>query len=185
MDDNRIIELLFARSEQALEEISEKYGALCRKIAQNILCDREDEEECVNDAYLGVWNSIPPRRPESLCAYISRVVRNCAVSRYRANIAKKRNSCYNVALCEIADFVRSDESIDEDLSVKELTEHINVFLASLDTESRVAFVRRYYCFDSVEDIAKLLNKKSHYVTVKLSRVREKLRVYLIEKGVEI
>ena len=102
MDDDRIIELFFARSEQAITELSRKYGTVCRRVAENILNDRRDAEECLNDAYLAVWNTVPPRRPDPLMSYVCRIVRNQALKRYHANAARKRNSVYDAALEELA-----------------------------------------------------------------------------------
>ena len=107
MDDDRIIELFFERSEQAIVELSGKYGSVCSRIAQNILNDQLDSEECVNDAYLVVWNSIPPQRPDSLAGYVCSIVRNIALNKYHRNTAKKRNSVYDVALEEIAEYLPS------------------------------------------------------------------------------
>ena len=101
MDDDRIIELFFARSEQAVTELSRKYGTVCRRTAENILNDRRDAEECLNDAYLAVWNTVPPQRPDPLLSYVCRIVRNQALKRYHANAARKRNSVYDAALEEI------------------------------------------------------------------------------------
>ena len=100
MDDSKIIELFYERSEQAIIELSKKYGTVCTKVAKNILNDVRDTEECVNDAYLGAWNTIPPQRPNPLLSYVCRIVRNLAIKKYHANTAVKRNSIYDVALDE-------------------------------------------------------------------------------------
>lgn len=89
MDDSKIIELFFLRSEQAVTELSFKYGETCRKIALNILNNLEDAEECVNDTYMGTWNSIPPQKPNPLSTYVCKITRNIALKRYRYNTAKK------------------------------------------------------------------------------------------------
>ena len=101
MDDSKIIDLFYERSEQAIIELSKKYGAVCTRVANNILNNRQDTEECVNDAYLGAWNTIPPHHPNPLLSYVCRIVRNLAVNRYHANTAAKRNSSYDVALDEL------------------------------------------------------------------------------------
>ena len=110
MEDKRIIDLFFARSELAIEALAAKYGALCSRIAENILGDSMDAEECVNDAYLGVWNSVPPQRPDPLRSFLCRIVRNLSISRYHANTAKKRNSSYDVALEELEGILREQGS---------------------------------------------------------------------------
>ena len=101
MEDSKIIALFFARSEQAIAELSNKYGGLCLHVADNILGNRSDAEECVNDAYLGAWNTIPPQKPNPLQSYICKIVRNIAITRYHSNTAAKRNSHYDVALEEL------------------------------------------------------------------------------------
>ena len=98
LDDRKIIELFFERSEQAIIELSKKYGSVCSKVALNILNNAQDTEECVNDAYLGTWNTIPPQNPNPLLSYVCRIVRNLAIKKYHTNPAAKRNSIYDVAL---------------------------------------------------------------------------------------
>lgn len=101
MDDSKIIELFYERSEQAIIELSKKYGTVCTKIAFNILNNTQDTEECVNDAYLGTWNTIPPQNPNPLLSYVCRIVQNLAIKKYHTNTAAKRNSIYDVALDEL------------------------------------------------------------------------------------
>ena len=98
MDDERIIELFFARSEQAIGELDIKYGKLCHNLSHNILGNRSDAEECVNDAYLGAWNAIPPAKPNPLQAYICKIVRNISLKLYYRKEAAKRSSSYTVAM---------------------------------------------------------------------------------------
>lgn len=108
MDDREIIKLFFERSEQAITELSNKYGTVCSKIAFNILNSKQDAEECVNDAYLGVWNTVPPQDPSPLLSYVCRIVRNLSIKKYRANTADKRNSIYDVALDELENGINAD-----------------------------------------------------------------------------
>lgn len=183
MDDEQIIELFFERSEQAIAELSKKYGTVCSRVAANILNNVHDAEECVNDAYLGVWNTIPPQRPNPLCSYVCRVVRNLALKKYHANTAQKRNSLYDVALEELAACLPSASSVEEDVDAKQVAGYINSFLETLDRESRMLFVRRYWYADSIEELAKLLRTNKHTVSVRLSRIRKALRKYLIKEGV--
>lgn len=182
MEDSKIIELFNERSEQAITELSKKYGSICIKVANNILNNQADAEECINDTYLGVWNTIPPQKPNPLLSYVCRIVRNLAVKKYHSNTAKKRNSFYDVALDELENCFSSAETTEDEFSAKELTEIINDFLETLDKDNRVMFVRRYWFSDSVGDIAKLFNTSSHNVSVRLSRVREKLKKHLIKEG---
>lgn len=183
MEDSRIIELLFERSEQAIAALSEKYGPLCQKIAQNILNSREDAEECVNDAYLGVWNTVPPQNPDPLLSYVCRIVRNLAVKKYRYNTAQKRNGVYDIALDELAECFASPQTVETELESKEITRALDSFLATLDKESRVMFVRRYWYSYSIEELASLFGTGKHTVSVRLDRIRKKLKKYLAEKGV--
>ena len=156
MEDRRIIELFYERSEQAVFELSEKYGKLCLKIALNIVGDPRDAEECVNEAYLGVWKSIPPERPEHLRAYLCAIVRNIALKRYKANTA---------------------------LESSVLSETINSFLDSLDPVNRSIFMRRYWFFDPISEIAEAFGITEHNVSVRLSRTRSKMRRFLKKEGI--
>ena len=185
MDDGKLIDLFFERSEQAIAELSRKYGNLCNRIAQNILNNRQDSEECVNDAYLAVWNTVPPQRPEPLAGYLSRIVKNLALKKYHENTAQKRNSTYDIALDEIADCFPSSASVEDELEAKETAKLIDRFLETLPEADRIMFVRRYWYADTTEDIANMFGKTGHYVSVRLSRVRKSLRKYLIREGVDL
>ncbi len=185
MDDEKIIELFFARSEQAISELDEKYGRLCHQIARNILNDRLDAEECVNDAYLGTWNAIPPQRPNPLLAFVCKLVRNYSISRYRANMAMKRNSSYDLAMDEIEPYLTSPVSVEEHINAKELARIMEEFLDTLSQENRVIFVRRYWFSDSYAEIAKQTGFTEKNVSVRLTRSRKQLREYLIRKEVLI
>jgi len=183
MEDREIIKLFNERSEQGVIELSKKYGRLCRMIAHNVLHDDLDTEECVNDAFLRVWNLIPPEDPVSLQAYVCQVVRNTATDRYDKNTAQKRNSSYDVALHELDECIENGVSVEKAIEDKELSRIIDGFLESLDKISRVIFVCRYWYSDSVTEIAKKINKTPAYVSVRLARLREKLKKRLIEEGV--
>ena len=182
MDDSKIIALFFARSEQAITELSAKYGKLCLHIADNILGNKNDAEECVNDAYLGAWNTIPPQKPNPLQTYICRIVRNIAITRYHSNTAAKRNSHYDVALEELEYCLFSSDTPEARFHAKELSHLLDRFLSSLDTRSRVMFVRRYWYSDSVAQIAEAFRMRPNSVSVQLSRIRNKLRKFLIQEG---
>ncbi|MBQ9032406.1 MAG: sigma-70 family RNA polymerase sigma factor [Parasporobacterium sp.] len=185
MEDKQIIELLFDRSEQALEAISSKYGRLCYKLAGNILNNAQDCEECVNDAYLGVWNSIPPNRPESLMAYLCRIVRNLSLKKFRYNTADKRNSSMEVAMEELEGCLGSSEDVEQQYEEKELSRTINRFIEKLKQTDRVVFIRRYYFADSYEEIARAAGISEKNVSVKLTRIRSRLREYLQSEGYHI
>ncbi len=181
MEDKFIIDLFFERSEQAIEALDGKYGGLCRRIAQNIVGDPRDAEECVNDAYLGVWNTIPPQRPQVLSSYVCRIVRNRAVSRLEANAAQKR-SHYEEALDELAFALSGNSRADDQYIVHEVTALLECFLRSLPHRDRVLFLRRYWYGDAVKDIAAQLHLSPHTVTVRLSRIREKLTRFAQKEG---
>ena len=185
MEDNQIIELFKNRSEQAINELSQKYGLVCKKVANNILNDQRDTEECINDAYLGVWNTIPPQEPNPLLSYVGRIVRNLAINKYHANTAKKRNSNFAVALDELENCFCQADSVENEFNAREIARFIDEFLSSLDKKNRILFVRRYWCSDSIDSLAKLFNTSKHNVSVRLSRTREKLKIYLVKKGVSL
>ena len=183
MTDERIIELFFARSERGIEELDTKYGATCHRIAQNILGNKEDAEECVNDAYLGVWNSIPPKKPNLLSAFLFKILRNLSITRYHANTAQKRNSFYDIALDELEETISTEESIEKECSQKELTNAIEGFLDTLTRENRVIFVCRYWFSESYTEIAKRTGLTEKNISVRLTRIREKMKKHLSERGI--
>ncbi len=185
MDDSKIIELFFERSEQAIIELSKKYGSVCSRIANNILNNRFDSEECVNDAFLGVWNTVPPQRPNSLGRYVCRIVRNIALNKYHENTAKKRNSLYDIALDEITECFPSAVSVEDEIETKEIAGIIDRFLDALDQQNRILFVRRYWYSDSIGDLAELFHTSRHNISVRLSRIRKSLREYLMKEGVSL
>lgn len=149
MEDAQIIELFFARSEDAISELDKKYGKLCHKLADNILASAQDAEECVNDAYLSTWHAIPPQRPESLPAFVGTLVRRCSITRYRANTAMKRNSHYDMCMEELETFLASpQQAMEEHYAARELAAAIERFLDTQSKENRVLFMRRYWYADS-------------------------------------
>ena len=186
LEDSEIIELFFARTESAIAELSAKYGAVCGRIAKNILKNKLDAEECVNDAYLAAWNTIPPQKPRPLRTYIFRIVRNIAIAKYHSNTCGKRNSYYDAALDELENcFADTKGTVEQEISAKELSQQINRFLAALDEKSQMMFVRRYWYSDSISDIAKQFGMTGNNVSVSLSRIREKLKAHLKEEGYEL
>lgn len=182
MEDSRIIGLFFERSEQALEELDRKYGAAVKKTAANILSDRLDTEECVNDTYLRVWNSIPPQKPNPLVSYVCKIARNLALDRYRSNTAEKRNGNLDLVLEEMEECIPSNMSVETELDAKELTQAINRFLSALPKDDRFLFVRRYWYGDSVADLAAMTGGSANRISVRLFRIREKLRNTLTKEG---
>ena len=183
MEDRNIIELFTERSERAIVELSEKYGNVCMKVAYNVLGNKEDSEECVNDAYLGTWNTIPPTRPHSLLAYVCQIVRNISLKRYHLKKAIKRNSTYGVAMEELDACLSSASTVEDEIETKELVRIIESFLDTLSSENRVIFLQRYWFSDSYSDIAKKVGISEKSVSVRLSRIRRKMRDYLVEREV--
>ena len=184
MEDTRIIELFFERDQQAIQELDTKYGKVCHKLSYNIVNNRYDAEECVNDAWLGAWNSIPPQRPDPLRAYICRIVRNLSLKKLRANSALKRSSRFEVSLSELEDCI-SAHSLDEQLAAGELSAQINAFLAALRRDDRVMFVRRYWFAQPLSEIADAFGTTENNVSVRLGRIRRKLHTYLERKEVTL
>lgn len=182
MEDKEIIGLFYERSEQAIGELALKYGRLVRRVANNILNDAEAAEECENDTYLACWNSIPPEYPQQLTSYVCRIARNKAISLHRAASAQKRNSLYDVSLDELEDCLIGFGSAEDELQAKELGEAINRFLGSLKAEDRLMFMRRYWFSDPVSEISKRLKTSENRVSVRLFRIREKLRRFLKKEG---
>ena len=182
MTDTEIINLFFERSEQAITELARKHGNAVARVARNILGNEQDTEECVNDTYLGTWKAIPPNRPSPLRTFVCKIARNLAAAKYHANTAKKRNSRYDAALDELEGCLAAGGSVEEAYDAKELSEAINDFLAALSYTDRFLFVRRYWYSDSMQDIAAMTGSTANSVAVRLYRLREKLRHYLIREG---
>lgn len=186
MEDEKIIGLFFAREQSAITELDRKYGGACHKLAYNILNDRLDAEECVNDAYLGTWNAIPPQHPHPLLTFVCRIVRNLSIKRYRANTALKRGSQYEVALSEVTEALcPAGDTVAETLDARELARLLETFLDGLSAENRVIFLRRYWFADSYADIAARVGLTEKNVSVRLARVRRQLKVFLQAEGVAV
>ena len=183
IEDGKIIELFFQRSEQAIRELDEKYGNACRKLSYNIVNNRQDAEECVNDAYLGAWNAIPPVEPNPLLTYICKIVRNISLKTYWKKEASKRSSTYTVAMEEIEDCIAGLNTVENEMEARELARIIESFLDTLTAENRVIFMRRYWFSDSCKDIARLVGLTEKNVSVRLTRIRKKLKDYLAEREV--
>lgn len=178
MDDSRIVDLFFERSEQAIKELSAKYGKLAQVVCENILKNESDAEECVNDSLLNTWNAIPPAKPVSLCAFFVDIARKKALDRYRYNSAERRNSNYEVALDELEGSLKGEGTPSEECEAQALTEAIDRFLGKLKKQDRIMFVSRYYLSDPIPVIARNTGLKESAVSVRLHRTREKLRTYL-------
>lgn len=183
MDDEKIIALFFERSEQALQQLDIKYGKLCHTLSYNILNNRQDAEECVNDAYLGAWNAIPPTKPNPLQAYICKIVRNISLKLYYRKKAAKRNSIYEIAMQELEAYLSAPNTVETEIDARELARTIESFLDALNEENCVIFMRRYWFSDTYAEIAKRVGISEKNVSVRLTRIRKQLKEYLIERGV--
>ena len=177
LSDSEIVRLYFARDERAIRETDQKYGSLCMQISMNIVDSRPDAEECVNDTYLKTWNSIPPTRPNSLCAFVCRIARNLSINRLRDLRAAKRNRELTVSLSELEACIPLPDE-----AAGRLPELLNGFLAELDREDRVLFLGRYWYACSVKDLARRLGITPNAASGRLNRLRNRLRAYLAEGG---
>lgn len=183
MDDSKIIELFWQRSDEAISAAEKKYGNLCRVITSNLLRNEEDAEECVNDVWHSLWNAIPPERPKNLTAYIARIARNLAMKRLTYRTASKRQAAV-VSFEELNDCVSAPETLEATLEGKELARVLDAFLETLEPEDRNLFLRRYWFFDSTKTLAGTFRLSESNVKIKLHRIRKKLKDYL-EKEADI
>lgn len=185
MEDKKIIDLFFSRNELAIEAIGQKYGGLCMDIALNLLSNRQDAEECVSDTYHAVWNTIPPQNPASLRAFLGRLTRNIAISRFRKNTAGKRCEGLTVMLSELSECIPAASSTEQAAEGNHLTELMVSWLGGLDKEDRVLFVRRYWYGYSLKEIAEKTAGSAVYLATRMYDLRASLRAYLEKEGVTI
>ncbi len=181
MEDSVIIRMLFDRAEGVIPILGEKFGRRLRGLALNILGSIRDAEECVSDTLFAIWNAIPPRQPDSLTGFVYQTGRNQALKRLRSDTARKRNSRYDLSLEELAGCIPGP-ALEEQVLAKELGLAIDAFLAKQPPTNRILFLRRYWFGDSVRDIARAQEMTENAVTLRLRRVRELLRTYLIKEG---
>ena len=183
MEDKDIVDLYWQRNENAIKETSSKYGNYCKSIANNILQNNEDSEECVNDTYLRAWNSIPPHRPAFLSVFLGKITRHLSFDKLRYKNADKRGGGeIYIVLDELAECVSGNESADEELERKELIKVINDFLETMSKEKCNIFLCRYWYAYPVSKIAKQFGMTENQVSVVLNRTRRKLKEYLTERG---
>ena len=181
MEDSKIIELFYERSEQAIVELSSKYERFCYKIAFNILKDDDDIKECINDAYLRVWNTVPPNAPSDLLSYLALAVRNIALDKLEFNTAQKRGIAVDCDLDEVLNYMTDSQSMDDLLDERRFKEVMNEFLEGLDKVGRIIFIKRYYYCCSINDISKSVKMSVPNVSMKLSRTRKKLKNFYYRK----
>lgn len=183
MDDIEIIELYWQRNERALQETQKKYGSYCTTIANRILASPEDSEECVQDAYLRAWNTIPPQRPRYLRAYLVRITRNLALNRLKSMTAQRRGAgMAHLPLEELHDLVGSDGDPLSELEKKRLADSIGIFLRVLPAEKQKLFLLRYWYLESLSEIASQTHLSEDKIRNDLFRIRKKLKNHLEKEG---
>lgn len=185
MNDTEIIRFYWDRNPEAITQTEIKYGRLCRHIAMNILTNSEDAEECVNDTYLGAWNAIPPQKPESLSAFLSKITRNLSLKRADYNNAQKRSRRLTESLDELAGCVSGGSYIESELENRRIEECLSSFLWQQTAECRNVFLRRYWYFDSIADISERYGIGRSKIATMLHRTRNKLRDYMQKEGIDI
>ncbi len=185
MDDQKIIELFYHRNESAIAEIESKYGRLLHRIARNILSNKHDSEEIVNDTYSKAWSSIPPAKPRSLTAYLGRITRNLSINRWNQQRAKKRYNGIDLLLAELGDCIPGMDSVEAEIETIELTRLINRWLGTLTLLERTLFVRRYWFGDSVASLAEEAGVSANNMAGRLYRLRQRLRKILEEEGITV
>jgi len=181
MEDKKIIQLLFARAENAIAELSARFGKQLHRISYNILENQSDAEECTNDTYLALWNAIPPVSPDPLAPYVYRTGRNTALKRLHRDTAQKRDRRYDVSLEELNGCLPG-EDVEQMIDARDLGRTMDRFLETTTKENRYIFVRRYWYGDSVGDIARELRMQENAVYVRLNRIRNGLKEYLQKEG---
>lgn len=183
MTDDKIIQLFFQRKEVAIEETQKKYGSYCFKIANNILNNREDSEECLNDTWLKAWESIPPTRPAYLNLFLAKITRNFAINTYRSKHTHKRGKGeMALVLDELEECITGETDVETLYIAEELQSSINKFVRGLSEKDGNVFIRRYFYADSIKDISNRYHISENNVRVMLSRTRNKLKLRLEKEG---
>lgn len=183
MTDDEIIQLFFERKEEAIKETYKKYGSYCFKIANNILGNREDSEECLNDTWLEIWDSIPPTRPVHFHLFLAKMVRNLSINKYRSKYAKKRgNGEMALILDELEECIVGQSDVETLVIAGELQSTINKFVRGLSEKEGNIFIRRYFYSDSIKDISNRYHISENNVRVILNRTRNKLKIRLEKEG---
>ncbi|MEY8357152.1 sigma-70 family RNA polymerase sigma factor [Lachnospiraceae bacterium 54-53] len=184
MTDEKIIELYWSRDESALEESSRQYGRYCFSIAHNILKNKEDSDECVNDTWLKAWNAIPPQRPNKLSLFIGRITRNLAFDRFKAQKAQKRcGGEFMLVLEELDECIPSKNGVESAILDEDLNNIINSFLHMLPKRECSIFLARYWYSKPLAEIAQQFSVRENSVKASLFRSRKKLKAYLEKEGV--
>lgn len=186
MNDQDIVNLYWQRNQKAISATASKYGAYCKSIAKNILSNKEDVEECVNDTYLHAWNTMPPHRPNCLSVFLGKITRNLSFDRFRYQRAKKRGSGeLTLVLDELAECVSGHDSVEQEIEKQELIRTLNAFLNTLSEEKCNIFLCRYWYVMPISEIAKRFKTSENNISVTLNRIRQNLKKYLTERGYEL
>lgn len=186
MEDRNIVKLYLERSEEAITQTDIKYGRYCHKIAYNILGNDEDSEECVNDAYMRTWGSIPPNKPDSLSSFIGKITRNLALDKVRQKNSDKRGAGeVPLVLDELADCISGGDQIEKLHDSQEIRAVLNDFLADLGKVERGVFMRRYWMLEPIDAIAARYNISTSKTTTMLFRLRGKLKKRLMKEGIPL
>lgn len=183
MEDEKIIDLFFAREEGAITAVRDRYGGYCAQVARKVLEEEEDVEEVLNDTWLKAWNSIPPNRPQNLKLYLARIARNLSFDRFRGRLRDKRGGGEAaLALHELSECIPAPGQPGERLEAEQLERAVNAFLGTLPRRDRQVFLLRYFYVETTEEIGKRLGIRPALVRTSLSRTRKKLKAYLIKEG---
>lgn len=183
MEDSKILDLFWQRKERAIAEIEKKYGNYCATIAGNILWDKEDVGECLNDTWFRAWKGIPPEKPGNLRMYLAKITRNLAIDKYRSNTACKRGGTNTaVVLDELGECISGKQNVEQEMDVKQLGHIINSFLYTVPKRDAHIFIRRYFYMEKVSVIAQGYGIQESNVHMILHRTRKKLKALLIKEG---
>ncbi len=183
MEDTAIVELFFLRSESAIKESAEKYGAYCMTVSSNILHNKEDAEECVNDTWIKAWNAIPPEKPRVLKCYFAKITRNLSINRYHQNhTAKRGGGETDLVLEELEEVTAGSQNVEDMVTARELRTLIDAFVRALPEREGNVFIRRYFYTEAVETIARRYGLSANNISVMLNRTRKKLKTHLLEAG---
>ena len=186
MDDNAIMDLYWSRNEQAIAETQQKYGGYCWSIAQNILHNRSDVEECVNDTWLQTWNSLPPQRPQVFPVYLGTITRNLSLNRCRSAAAQKRGAGkLTLAYDELEESIPDTSTVEQQVALRTLGREIDRFLRTLSHKDCCIFLRRYWYMDTTRQIAQRYHMTESGIKVNLHRTRKKLKQHLEQEGISI
>ena len=184
MEDNKIIDLYWERSEIAISETAKKYSRYCHSISFNILHNKEDAEECVNDTYLNAWNAIPPKRPNCLATFLGKITRNLSLDKFKKYSAERRgHGQMEIALSELDEVLPSTTSVEQAIDEKELMKLLNEFLGGLPKQKRIMFVQRYWYLMPIKTMAEQLSISESQVKSALFRIRNELKSYFEREGV--